>query len=133
MRSEELAKQRHVPPSRTRYEANHPAVTARVSKELFAELKVLKKQAGLSVADVLKIGLEKSKPRAGEAYEKGYQEGGEEGFVLGWGQAEEEYEVTYWCASCRRRHLSITTDEEKEAAAALMYQAGWHSTVCGGE
>ena len=41
-----------------------------------------------------------------------------------------EYEVTYWCSRCSRRHLSITTDEAMNAAAQLMYEAGWHSTAC---
>lgn len=125
-----MVKQRHVPPSRIRYEANHPPVTARVSKELYDELKSLKGSGGLSVADVLKIGLEKTKPKVHEAYQKGYREGGEEGFSEGWEKARKGYEVIYWCARCRRRHLSITTDEEKEAAASLMYREGWCSTAC---
>ena len=114
------------PPSRLRYEKANPAVTVRVSAELREKLAELKEVHKLSLGDVLRIGVEKAKPDldfafkrgAGEAYEEGYQE------------AKEEYEVAYVCSLCRRRHMSINTDEEKDAAAQLMYEAGWHSPVC---
>ena len=31
-----------------------------------------------------------------------------------------EYEATYWCSRCSRRHLSITTDEAMNAAAQVI-------------
>ena len=87
-----------------------------------AKLADLKELHGLSLGDVLRIGLEKAKPNLDAAYGRGCYEGYEE--------AKEEYEVTYLCSLCRRRHMSINTDEEKKAAAQLMYDAGWHSTIC---
>ena len=109
---------RHVAPSRTRYEAGHPTVTVRVDRALYDNLKALKDTAGLSMADVLKVGLEKAQPDLEAAYHQGYEE------------AEAEYKVTYWCAHCRERHMVITTDAEKEAACKLMYQAGWYNPKC---
>ena len=64
-------KRRSTPPSRQRYESSHPTVSVRVDPEVYAELKELKKTANLSVADVLKVGLEKSEPLVGEAFRNG--------------------------------------------------------------
>ena len=65
-------KRRSTPPSRRRYEASHPTVSFRVDLDLYARLKELKGKANLSVADVLKIGLEKGEPLVGEAFRNGF-------------------------------------------------------------
>ena len=65
-------KRRPTPPSRQRYEANHPTVSFRVDRTLYLELKRLKEQANLSVGDILKVGLEKSSPSIEEAFNKGF-------------------------------------------------------------
>jgi len=65
-------KRRPLPPSRERYERSHPTVSLRVDIDLYARLKRLKEQSGLSVADVLKVGLEKSEPLVGEAFQNGF-------------------------------------------------------------
>ena len=125
------------PPSRLRYEKANPAVTVRISSELRAKLAELKETHNLSLGDVLRIGMEKAKPDLDAAYERGREEAYQEeyqayseGYEEGYEEAKMEYEVTYWCSRCRRRHMTITTDEEKKAAAQLMYDAGWHSTAC---
>ena len=64
-------KVKSVPPSRLRYEATHPNVTVRVDQQLADELKSLKETTGLSMADVLKIGMDRTKPVAGDAFKKG--------------------------------------------------------------
>lgn len=110
---------RSVPPSRLRYEAANPAVTVRISLQLRDALAKLKDEHGLSLGDVLCIGLEKAKPQLDAAQQRGEKKG--------YQKAKREYAVTYWCARCRQRHLTITSDEEKEAAADLMFRAGWHS------
>ena len=117
---------RSVPPSRRRYEASHPTLTVRVSRELYEELQELRNVAGLSYSDVLKQGLDEAKVATEDAYVKGYEEGSDSGEQI----AKEKYEVTYYCSRCRRRHLTIDTDREKEAAAMLMYEARWHSPRC---
>ena len=65
-------KRRSLPPSRERYQQSHPTVSLRVDLDLYTQLKGLKDQAGLSVADVLKVGLEKSEPLVGEAFQNGF-------------------------------------------------------------
>ena len=64
-------KRRSLPPSRQRYQQAHPTVSLRVDLDLYAELKRLKEQSGLSVADVLKVGLQKGEPLVGEAFRNG--------------------------------------------------------------
>ena len=65
-------KRRSIPPSRRRYEASHPTVSFRVDLDLYAQLKGLKEKANLSVADVLKVGLERCEPLVGEAFRNGF-------------------------------------------------------------
>ena len=64
-------KRRSTPPSRRRYEASNPTVSFRVDLDLYDQLKGLKEQAGLSVADVLRVGMERCGPLVGEAFRNG--------------------------------------------------------------
>ena len=68
-------KRRPLPPSRERYERSHPTVSLRVDIDLYAQLKALKEKANLSVADVLKVGLERCEPLVGEAHHTGFMGG----------------------------------------------------------
>ena len=81
------AGKRKAPPSRLRYEATHPTVTARLDQALYDELKRLKDSSGLSVAEVLKIGLEKAQPITKDSYRIGFdvgmKKGRKEGFHNG--------------------------------------------------
>ena len=65
-------KRRPLPPSRERYERSHPTVSLRVDIDLYGQLKALKEKANLSVADVLKVGLQKGEPLVGEAFRNGF-------------------------------------------------------------
>ena len=65
-------KRRPLPPSRERYERSHPTVSLRVDIDLYAQLKALKEKANLSVADVLKVGLQKGEPLVGESFRNGF-------------------------------------------------------------
>ena len=116
------SKKRRTPPSRLRYEASHPTVTVRVTRELYDELADLKAAAGLSVAGVLRIGLDRTKASNEKAYWKGSADG--------WELAKQEYEVEYPCSICGKPDLSITTDVEKASAFYLMSEAGWHHADC---
>lgn len=115
-------KRKRVPPSRARYEATHKTVSARLDPELQHRLDLLKQESGMSVADVIRIGLDKAEPEVKAAYNRGVEDGFE--------AAREIYEAPYPCSVCGRWHLSITTLEEKEAAAELMHQDGWYCPQC---
>jgi hypothetical protein len=63
------------PPSRIRYEKRNPVVSARVSLVLREDLRKFQKEYGLSMADILKIGLGDPNKAAAKAYEEGYVDG----------------------------------------------------------
>ena len=131
---------RHSPPSRLRYEASHPTISVRIDRGLYEELKALKAVSGLSVAQVLKVGLEKAQTSTGEAHEKGYRmglqmgqkQGIQKGKIEGFEAAKKKYAVSYYCTYCGERHLTIESNEEKKAAAVMMSEAGWHDLACKG-
>jgi hypothetical protein len=60
------------PPSRIRYENRNPVVSARVSLDLREALRKFQKEYGLSMADILKIGLDDPNKAAAKAYQEGY-------------------------------------------------------------
>lgn len=113
---------KHLPPSRVRYEKSHPTVSLRISREMRRKLDEVKEQYGLSVADVVRFGVEIAEPDLGSAFDQGLSEGYE--------IARAEFEVTFRCSRCGRRHLSITDEKTKEAVSDLLYRAGWHSPTC---
>ena len=132
------SKKRRTPPSRLRYEASHPTVTVRVTRELYDQLQTLRNQANFSYAEILKTGMDKLEPTAEKAYQRGLQDGREkgrkeghgDGVKKGWDWAVGMYAVPYYCSRCGRKHLAIASDEERASAAELMYEAGWHDPDC---
>ena len=116
------------PPTRIKYEQNHPTVSFRVSKELCNRLQAVKEAEGKSTADVLKVGvglLEVKVSKEKEAKRQGY----EEGFEKGYEEAEELYKVTYSCKICRRT-LVVTSAKEKGAIKSYMLEHGWGHADC---
>ena len=101
-------KQRSTPPSRRRYEASHPTVSFRVDRTLYLELKRLKEQANLTVADVLKVGLERCEPLVGEAHHTGFM-----------GGLAESYAVA--CDDCQDQVMAIA---QADYSAAPNYSYG---------
>lgn len=116
-----MAADRHVPPSRLRYESSHPTVSARVSKRLFREIKALKERSGKSVADVLREALATQAPSAKEAFDRGFKRGSRE--------TERRFRVDYRCSQCGGT-ITVTTAEEKRAAAEAMRERGWAHSTC---
>lgn len=111
-------KGKRVAPSRERYEESHPVVSVRISQEMREELEDVTAVSGMSIADILRVGLDKAKPAIEEAFNEGYDD------------AESYNRITYRCSECGEPHLSITTEKEKEAAAEYMYDHGWHDPRC---
>ena len=94
-------KRRPLPPSRERYQRSHPTVSLRVDQDLYDRLKELKGKANLSVADVLKVGLEKSEPLVGEAFQNGFMSA-----------LAEAYEVV--CEDCEDAVMAIAIAQVAE-------------------
>ena len=79
-----------IPPSRRRYEASHPTVSFRVDLDLYGELKPLKEKSNLSVADVLKVGLERCEPLVGEAHHTEFMGGLAESYAVACDDCQEQ-------------------------------------------
>ena len=109
-----------VPPSRVRYEERNPVVSLRISREFHEELEDLRITTGMSMADILKAGLDKIQADAEEIYERGFRDGYE--------VAEEEFKVMATCFRCKRPHLAVTSAKMKEAVARSVM--GWGGTGC---
>ncbi len=118
----------HKPPSRIRYDQQHPVVSFRVPKELYDRLEAVKKTEGKSTTDVLKIGvgLLIAKIRAEAAIK---QEGYDQGYDKAAQGAHELFAVTYRCSVCGKI-IEIESDEAKKAAGEYMTEHGWGHTDC---
>ena len=113
-------KSKQSPPSRLRYEAANPTVSVRISQELKEELEDLKESSGLSMADILKVGLDKVKPDVDQFYDQGLKDGYE--------MAEEEFKVLATCSGCGEAHLPVVGEGMKAAAAQKLI--GWTGRSC---
>ncbi len=63
------------PPSRVRYEANHPTVSFRVTKAEYAGLQAMRRKTGLSLGETARRVLGLRKKEVDEAYHGGYRAG----------------------------------------------------------
>ena len=113
-------KTKQVPPSRVRYEEANPTVSVRISREFHEELEDLKEMSGLSMADILKAGLDKLELNVEEIYERGY--------IDGYQVAEQEFKVLVQCSGCGKAHLPVTGDTMKEGVARAF--TGWYNKSC---
>ena len=113
-------KSKQAPPSRLRYESNNPTVSLRISQELKGKLEDLKEMSGLSIADILKAGLDKLEPDVHQFYDQGLKDG--------YQIAKEEFEVMAQCSRCGEAHLSIVGETMNAVAAQRL--TGWTGKGC---
>lgn len=78
-----MAKGRHIPPSRKRYEESHPVIAIRVDKDLYDKAKDIKETNNVSFADIFKQGLGIQEAAMEEAFDIALKEGKEEGLDEG--------------------------------------------------
>ena len=117
-------KPKQVPPSRVRYEEANPTVSVRISREFHEELEDLKEMSDLSMADILKAGLDKLKPDVDQFYDQGLKDGYEMGYEMG----EEEFKVLATCSGCGKAHLPVVGERMKAVAAQRLF--GWSAKSC---
>lgn len=77
------------PPSRIRYEKDHPVIPIRVDKETHQKIKAIQDKTGKSLASIIKESLGLQETSAEEAYKKGYQ------------NALQEYKFSFHCGVCK--------------------------------
>ena len=94
---------RRAPPSRLRYEQEHPTVSFRVPRSLYLNLKEILGINEQSFADFVKEALGAKTPDVEAAYINGYA------------AAKEAFVVTYRCRVCRKT-IEVESSELKAAA-----------------
>ena len=91
-----MAKAKHKPPSRIRYEQTHPVISIRVNKELYEKLKEIKEMGNKSFADILKEALGIQKRSTKGAYDRGYKTGLAEGQIVSLGNCPRCGKALQW-------------------------------------
>ncbi len=105
------------PPSRIRYDAEHPTESVRVTRELYNQLDDLREKSGKSLGDILREAVKVQTPMTEKAYASGYQD------------ARRKYAVVYQCAVCGE-DITITSEKEKQSAAGHMMEDEWRHSTC---
>jgi hypothetical protein len=116
------------PPSRTKYEREHPVTSFRTDKELRSRLKVAKQKEGKSTADILRIGVGILEVKA-RSEEEIRQEAYDEGQINGYEFAESEFKITYPCSACGGE-MEVDTDWEKDAIRRFIKEQRWGHRKC---
>lgn len=116
-----MSPKRHVPPSRIRYEQQHPTVSVRVSQPVYDRLKALRERSGKSLGDILREALGVQEPTTNVTFNRGYRKGHAD--------AEKLYRVDYRCSVCDGP-MTINEDTEKQRAAQYMREHGWGHGSC---
>ncbi len=116
------------PPSRLKYEQNHPTVSCRVSKEIYDRLVEAKEVEGKSFSDILKIGLGKQEVQAKKVRESKKQ-GWDEGYKKAYADAAIRYKVIYHCNVCGKE-MEVIHENEKKAVDQFMLEHGWGHNEC---
>jgi len=97
-----MAKSKHRPPSRVRYELNNPTVSFRVSRELHERLKEELARRQISFADLVKESL----------------------------GVQAKYEMRFPCAICGKFFTVYPDTESYRKIAKILNDRGWAHTKC---
>ena len=117
----ERTKPQHIPPSRVRYIAKKPTVSARVPEETKMRLETMRETMGVTLSEIIERAVDNEEPPLMEVGERRFQNGHR--------TAREQYEVRYPCAGCGGA-LTVTGKEAKQAVARMLKAAGWRHKEC---
>lgn len=112
-----MAKKKHQPPAKIKYDKAHPVISIRVSQKLKKQLDEIKEMSGKSVGDILREAVGVQDKSTKNTWKRGYA------------MAKGNYGVTYKCSICGGNIL-LQSGEEKKAAAQYMGEHGWAHTDC---
>ena len=120
---------KHKPPSRIKYEENHPVISCRLSKADYDLLKQRLEELNISFATFVKDALgrlELKMPSIDEAWSKGY----DEGYKYGYNKAKKEHQIWYYCNVCRERIDIRPNSEAHKDMIQYMREHGWGHVKC---
>ncbi len=114
---------RSIPPSRKRYEASHPVLSFRVTREVLAQIDSLRAR-GVSRMGLLLRGLghvvteqTAELERYAEGYNKGYEE------------ARQRFAITFRCGACGGQ-AEVSGDRAKQDIVTIIERRGWRHGRC---
>ena len=108
------------PPSRTKYENNHPTISARLPKDKHDKLLALLRNLGVTLPQLLFHFIDEYEIKImpiEEARKAGYEE------------AKNIYMVSYSCSGCGKP-AAITNPETKEVVSKFLTKHGWGHKKC---
>ena len=114
-----------VAPSRKRYEASHPVISVRVTKQIYDQLQEVR-QNGQSYGDVLRVGLDIQKIDLQPLKEKIEIL---ESDILELVELVDKRTVTYPCGRCGIL-IEAQQDNAKEVCRQALIKAGFHHSTC---
>ncbi len=124
-------KNKHYPPSRDRYDEEHPIISIRVTKEVFDRVE-LKKAEGVTPYQILLAGLgmfEVKDKDIVKLKKDFYQKGFDEGEQTGINKATKAFAIYFTCKACRKRDYAYTP-EQIEALTKYAESRGWLCQDC---
>ena len=113
-----MAKKKHQPPAKIKYDKSHPIISIRVSQDLKKQLDEIKEMSGKSIGDILREAMDVQSKSTKNAWKQGYA------------LAKVKYGVQFKCSVCGGNIL-IESNDAKKAAGKLMREAGWRHGECG--
>ena len=125
-------KVRRKPPSRIRYEQEHPTVSARVDRTLYERLTRIREKEGKSFADVIREAVRVQERSTERAYQRGFSDGRaqgrRDGYQQGFAEAKKTYVVRYRCSICDG-WLELSGEEGKAVARECLEDGGWGHSI----
>jgi hypothetical protein len=114
----QTARRSRKPPSRTRYEASHPVVSARLSREDRDKLKEMLGSTEKSLARFIREAIGSTRADYDKAYDLGYRKG------------KEDHQVWYFCNRCGGRMDIRPNSPNHEALIQSLRARGRGHTSC---
>ena len=120
---------RRKPPSRIRYEQNHPVLACRLHKTDYDLLKQRLEELKISFATFVKDALGRLEIKLSDI-EKAKDEGYSQGYNKGYNKAKKEYQIWYYCSVCGERLNMNPNDEDHKKMIQYMREHGWRHAKC---
>jgi hypothetical protein len=116
------------PPSRIKYQSNHPTVSARLPKDKQEKLLALLRSLGVTLPQLLLHFIDEYEIKI-MPIEAARKKGIDEGITKGYQQARDLFSVNYPCSKCGKE-ITVKSEDEKKAIRKFMTDSGWHHGDC---
>jgi 3-oxoacyl-[acyl-carrier-protein] synthase III len=110
-------KRAHRPPSRVRYDRDHPVLGTRVARADYDAVKEFLAKNRWTLAKFMRVVVRQEQEKYAEAFRRGYE------------KARDRYSVTYSCGKCGGA-IVVESQGEKDAAAVAFESEGWAHSKC---